>query len=62
MFRILSQSLHGVSSACREREGCGGEEGEAVAEETSQTGDQRRQDGEQSLGESPHAAFELLLH
>lgn len=37
---------------CREREGCGGEEGEAVTEEASQAGDQRRQDGEQSPGES----------
>lgn len=37
---------------CREREGCRGEEGEAVTEEASQTGDQRRQDGEQSPGES----------
>lgn len=47
---------------CREREGCGGEEGEAVTEEESQTGDQRRQDGEQSLGESTPADFKLLLH
>lgn len=37
---------------CREREGCRGEEGEAVTEEASQAGDQRRQDGEQSPGES----------
>lgn len=50
------------SSLCRECEGCSGEEGEAVAEEESQTGDQRRQDGEQSLGESTPAAFKLLLH
>lgn len=50
------------SSLCRECEGCSGEEGEAVAEEASQTGDQRRQDGEQSLGESTPAAFKLLLH
>ena len=46
----------------REREGCSGEEGEAVTEEESQTGDQRRQDGEQSLGESSPFAFKLLLH
>lgn len=56
---ILSPLL---SSPCRECEGCSGEEGEAVAEEESQTGDQRRQDGEQSLGESTTAVFKLLLH
>lgn len=50
------------SSLCRECEGCTGEEGEAVAEEESQTGDQRRQDREQSLGESTHAALKLILY
>lgn len=40
------------SSVLRERAGRGGEEGEAVIEEESQTGDQSRQDGEQSSGES----------
>lgn len=40
------------SSVLRERAGRGGEEGEAVVEEESQTGNQSRQDGEQSSGES----------
>lgn len=61
-FPNLSLSLlsHLSSALCRECEGCSGEEGEAVTEEESQTGDQRRQDGEQSLGESTPAAFKLL--
>ncbi len=63
---FVSEPLHILSPLssclCRECEGCGGEEGEAVAEEESQAGDQRRQDREQSLGESTHAAFKLLLH
>lgn len=51
------------SLPCREREGCGGEEGEAVTAEESQTGDQRRQDGEQSIGESiPHAVKLCFFH
>lgn len=58
----LSILSHLSSALCRECEGCGGEEGEAVTEEESQTGDQRRQDGEQSLGESTPAAFKPLLH
>lgn len=62
MFHIECESLHFISSLCREHKGCSGEEGEAVAEEESQTGDQRRQDGEQSLGESALVAFLLLLH
>lgn len=51
-----------VSSVLRERAGRGGEEGEAVTEEESQTGDQRRQDGEQSSGESRPAAANLPPH
>lgn len=51
LFDIFSPPL------CREREGCGGKKSEAVTAEESQTGDQRRQDGEQSIGEStPDAA------
>lgn len=51
-----------LSSVLRERAGRGGEEGEAVTEEESQTGDQRRQDGEQSSGESTPAAANLPPH
>lgn len=51
-----------LSSVLRERAGRGGEEGEAVTEEESQTGDQRRQDGEQSSGESTSAAANLPPH
>lgn len=46
----------------RECEGCSGEKGEAVTQEESQTGDQRRQDGEQSPGESNPSSFKLRLH
>lgn len=60
-FNLRCLNLFFFSCLCRECEGCGGEEGEAVAEEESQTGDQRRQDGEQSLGEFC-AAFKLLLY
>lgn len=45
-----------LSSVLRECAGRSGEEGEAVAKEESQTGDQRRQDGEQSSGELTPAA------
>lgn len=62
MQNLPNLSLNLSSSLCREHEGCLGEEGEAVTEKESQTGDQRRQDGEQSLGESTLAAFKLLLH
>lgn len=70
LLSFLFKSVKCLSSAssdllpalCREREGCGGEEGEAVTEEESQTGDQRRQDGEQSPGESSPAAFKPLLY
>lgn len=62
MHNFQNLSLNLSSFLCREREGCVGEEGEAVAEKESETGDQRRQDGEQSLGESSLAAFKLLLH
>lgn len=62
MQNLDSESLLILSPLRRECEGCSGEEGEAVAEEESQTGDQRRQDGEQSPGESTPAAFKLLLH
>lgn len=64
MFQIrLSLPSHFICFrlSCRECEGCSGEEGEAAAEEESQTGDQRRQDGEPSLGESPPAAIKLLF-
>lgn len=44
------------SSVLRERAGRVGEEGETVMEEESQTGDQSRQDGEQSSGEWTPAA------
>lgn len=50
------------SSVLRERAGRGGEEGEAVIEEESQTGDQSRQDREQSSGELTPAAANLPLH
>lgn len=46
----------------RERAGRSGEEGEAVIEEESQIGDQSRQDGEQSSGESTPATANLRLH
>lgn len=59
---LSSASSDLLPALCREREGCGGEEGEAVTEEESQTGDQRRQDGEQSPGESSPAAFKPLLY
>lgn len=51
-----------LSSVLRERAGRGREEGEAVTEEESQTGDQRRQDGEQSSGELTPAAANLPPH
>lgn len=51
-----------LSSVLRERAGRGGEEGEAVTEEESQAGDQRRQDREQSSGESTPAAANLPPH
>lgn len=50
------------SSVHRERAGRCGEEGEAVVEEEGETGDQSRQDGEQSSGESTPAAANLPLH